>query len=275
MTAGAVRPRWVWPWRPPRRVAEAAWTVAGAADGGVTGRRWLPVAVAVGTLPVLLGFAVGTSSHQLATAVCTGFLVLACVRRDDLFRAVGVVAVVFATHSAAVIALTVHDPERAALILPGADAYWQRIRQWVTAGIDDEYRWTQWVPEHLLLLFGVPLLGYMSLGVLPYLYGFEQLDLMNYYVGRLIPLSESPGRAVLFGWHPWSVLRGLAYTVLTFEAASWSLERLTGRGLSTRRRRAWRWAAGVGLAVADAVTKFCLSPVVQQQLHDNLLPDAL
>lgn len=182
--------------------------------------------------------------------------------------------VAFGAHSALAILLSARDPAGAAAVLPGAAAYWERTWLWVSTGEDVEYRWSVWAPVHALMLAGVPASAYPSFGVVPFAYGFEQVDLMNYYVGRLAAVSESPAVAVLFGWHPWSVLRGLAYTVLVFEAASWSLERLTGRPLSTRRRRIARWSAGVGLAVADAVVKLALSPFIREQLFANLGPGA-
>jgi hypothetical protein len=161
-------------------------------------------------------------------------------------------------------------------MLPGAAGYWDKTWHWVRTGEDvAEYRWADWLPAHLLLLVVVPALAYPSLGLVPFAAGLQQVDLMNFYVGQLARVSDRPALAVLLGWHPWSVLRGLAYTVLVFEAASWALARVTGRPLSTPRRRAARWALGLGLAVADALAKYSLAPVVRDQLFANLDPDAL
>jgi hypothetical protein len=278
MTASAQPPRtraWIGPWRPGNRVGRAVLRWAGAADPVVSARWWPAVAAAVGAVPLLAGYAAGSSLHQLLTAILLAPLFLACLTRDRLGRAVGVVAVAFGAHSALAIVLSARDPVGAAAILPGAAAYWERTWLWVSTGEDAEYRWATWGPAHALLLVGVPVSAYTSFGVIPLAHGFEQVDLMNYYVGRLAALSESPARAVVFGWHPWSVLRGLAYTVLVFEVASWSLERLSGRVLSTRRRRVSRWVAGIGLAVADAAAKLALAPLVREQLSANLGPGAV
>ena len=261
---------WVWPWRPGDRVGRAAFRCAVAADPVVSGRWWPVVATAAGAVPLLAGYAAGSALHQPAAAVLLAPLFLACLARDRLGRAVAVVAVAFGAHSALAIVLSARDPVGAAAVLPGAAAYWERTWLWVATGRDVEYRWTTWAPAHALLLVGVPASAYTSFGVIPFAYGFEQVDLMNYYVGRLAAVSESPARAVVFGWHPWSVLRGLAYTVLVFEVSSWSLERLSGRPLSTSRRRAGRWAVGIGLALADAAVKLALAPVVREQLFANL-----
>ncbi|MDB5306505.1 MAG: hypothetical protein JWO38_707 [Gemmataceae bacterium] len=265
-------PVWVWPWRPGGQVGRVVLRWAGAADPLTFGRWWPAAAAAVGAVPILLGYAAGSALHQPATAVLITPLFLACLARDRLGRAVGVVALVFGAHSAVAIVLSARDPAGAAAVLPGSEAYWQRTWLWVSTGEDLEYRWAEWLPAHALLLLVVPLGAYTSFGTVPLATGLEQVDLMNYYVGRLAAVSESPAGAVLFGWHPWSVLRGLAYTVLVFEVASWSLERLSGRPLSTRRRRARRWVCGIGLALLDGAAKFALSPVIRDQLFANLLP---
>jgi hypothetical protein len=177
---------------------------------------------------------------------------------------------VIGTHSAFAIALSASDPARAAAVLPGCESYWLRTWQWVVTGEDQEYRWVNWLPAHALLLAVVPLGAYTSFGAVPFANGIEQVDLMNYYVGRLIGMSESPTLAVLLGWHPWSVLRGLAYMVLVFEIASLSLERLTGRAFSTRRRRVRRWICGLALVLLDGAVKLSLAPIIRDQLFANL-----
>jgi hypothetical protein len=235
----------------------------------VFGRWWLVATIAIGALPVLIGYAAGSALHQPVTAVLLAMLFVACVARDRLGRAIGVVVTVMGTHSIVVIALSAHDPATSA-VLPGSEAYWGRTWQWVSTGVDEEYRWAEWLPAHALLLVGVPIGAYTSFGAIPFAYGLEQVDLMNYYVGRLVAVSDSPVVAVAFGWHPWSIIRGLAYTVLVFEVASWSLGRLSGRSLSTYRRRVSRWVVGIGLAVLDGAVKFALAPVVREQLFANL-----
>jgi hypothetical protein len=69
-------------------------------------------------------------------------------------------------------------------------------------------------------------------------------------------------------------LRGTAYTVLVFAAASWVLERVTGRRISTPARHRWRFALGTGLAVADGLAKLWLAPIVRDSLAGTVWPDA-
>jgi hypothetical protein len=233
-------------------------------------RWWAALAIAAGAIPILLGYWSSSSLHQPVTALLLTPLFLSCLVRDRLGRAISLAALVIGSHSALAIALTASDPARAAAILPGSDPYWQRTWQWVLTGEDREYRWAHWLPAHALLLLVVPLGAYTSFGAVPLASGIEQVDLMNYYVGRLVAMSESPTVAVLLGWHPWSVLRGLAYTVLVFEIASLSLQGLTGRVLSTRRRRTGRWVRGLVLVLLDGAVKLSLAPIIRDQLFANL-----
>jgi hypothetical protein len=219
-------------------------------------------------------FAWNIPGHSLVTAALLMPLFLACIRYDLQLRAAGILALGLGGHCVLAIALTTWDADRAALILPGAEHYWQETLRWIRTGEDPEYQLANWVPAHLLLLTGLALFSYTSLGFVPFLRGIHQADLMNYYVGRLLMVSESRTTAVLVGWHVWSVLRGLAYSILIYEIASLSLERLGGRPLSTPRRRLLRLTAGIGLCAGDGLFKFLLLGPVREVLFDNLASEA-
>jgi hypothetical protein len=274
VAVGGETPRrlcWVWPFRHRASTGAGLYRLAGLAAPLVAGWRWPFVAVAVGVLPLALSFLLGTSAHQPLTALLLGPLFWACVRDDRQWKALGILGLVVGSHSLAVIALSAADPTTSA-ILPGGAEYGRQTLHWVRTGEDPEYELSYWVPAHLGLLAGMVPLAYTSLGVLPLLHGLRQVDLMNFYVGRLIAESRSPWVALAAGWHPWSVLRGLSYACLVYEIASLSLERLTGRTLSTPRRRSLRWVVGLSLAVADAAVKVLTLSLVQSILHANLAP---
>lgn len=235
------------PWLP-AAARDRLFYLAGAARPVLTARGWPAVAVLAGTVPLAAGHLAGSPLHQPATAVLLAPLFWACVCEDRLGKAVAVTGLVLGAHSALAILLAARDPAGAAAILPGAADYWDQTRHWVRTGEDPEYQWATWLPRHLVLFAAAVGCGLATLGLVAFVRGVEQVDLMNFYVGRMAAQSDSPALAVLCGWHPWSVLRGLAYTVLVFEATSWVLSRVTGRPLSTPRRRAARWALGTGLA---------------------------
>jgi hypothetical protein len=113
--------------------------------------------------------------------------------------------------------------------------------------------------------------GSVSFGILPLHTGFRQLDVMNYYVGRLAAESRNPLLTIAVGWHPWSFLRVMGYAVLLFEMVSWSLERFTGRTLSTPRRRLLRWTVGLSCCLGDGLVKYFAADWVRQVLYDNLI----
>src|SRR5262249_20881507 len=101
-----------------------------------------------------------------------------------------------------------------------------------------------------------------TLGLVPLFHAFNQLDLMNCYVGRLVAQSGRQWITLGLGWHPWSLLRGIGFAVLIFEIVSLSMARLAGARLSTRPRRILRYMAAFFFLTADATLKcFCLDSV--------------
>ena len=164
-------------------------------------RDWPLLAVAVGTVPLAIAYLLGTPVHQPLTGLLVAPLFWACVCEDRLGRAIRLVVVVMGTHSALAIGLSAGDPAGAAACLAGSEAYWEQTLHWVRTGEDPEYQWRVWLPRHLLLFGSMLVVGGLTLGIVPFARGVEQLDLMNFYVGRLAAQSDSPATALLFGWH--------------------------------------------------------------------------
>ena len=133
-----------WPLRP--RTRDALLELVSVARPLVRGRWWPLLALAVGTVPLLIGLAIASSLHQIATGLLLGPLFWACIRDDRLSRAIGITALVIMSHSVLAIALAAHQPERMAAILPGSADYWQRTRHWIQTGDDPEYRIAEWLP---------------------------------------------------------------------------------------------------------------------------------
>ncbi|MGL4423721.1 MAG: hypothetical protein ACRCZF_23895, partial [Gemmataceae bacterium] len=237
---------------------------------GLKGRRWVLSSIGVGVLPLLIAWSIASSFHQVVTGLLLAFLLLPCLRWDDFRKALFVTATVGATHCMLAIGLSAHDPTTEP-IFPGAATYWTQTHHWILTGEDPEYQWRHWLPAHLTLLVAVPASAWASLGFIPFALGFEQLDLMNYYVGQLLRQSHNPLVAVGAGWHPWSILRAVGYFALTFEAASRALEWWLRMSLSTPARRRQRWCLGLGFALADCLTKLFLAPFLQALLRSNLV----
>lgn len=262
---------WLWPYRPSRAVSNAALRWANRI-GRIFDRTtwWMTAAVLIGAVPAGTAFLCGVPFAHLLTAFLLAPLLAAAAVRDATLRAFGLLALTVASQSAVNVSLAVHHPERLAVVLPAGERYWNESRHWIETGENPEYELSSWLPAHVQLFGGITLLSYVSFGITPLWRGLEQVDMMNFYVGRLIAQSESPWIAGVFGWHPWSVARGVGCLILLFEVVSLSFARLTGRRLSTARRRLIRWSTGIAFLVLDGIVKFtCMEPV-RALLADNL-----
>lgn len=253
---------------PPIRVY--AWQMAGLAVPLMRHRSWWALAVVSGVVPLLLGFALGTSLHQYVSATGLFVLLIAAVREQKPGWGIGALAVGFASHNAVAIGLSAMDPLSAAACMPDGAGYLAAQLEWIGTGEDPEYDWVNWVPAHLHLLLGMTVMAMFSMGLLVLVQGMYEVDLMNFYVGNVLAQSDNPAIALLAGWHPWSVIRGFCYVVLTYEVASLSLSLWSGRTLSTKRARRARWATALGFFLLDMAVKWSLLDVVRSALNANL-----
>jgi hypothetical protein len=185
--------------------------------------------------------------------------------------AVGAIALGFWAHCVAAIALSFYFPEKMAVLLPGGQPYWDQTLYWIRTGIDPEYELRNWVPAQLYLIAGIGLFSYTSLGLIPLWRGFYEVDWMNFYVGRLLTMSDNDALAISVGWHWWSVCRGIGYTFLICEAVAFSIERLTRQpSKSSHRARRIRLIVGFAFILLDFFIKYHYMEVVRQILFDNL-----
>ena len=266
------RVRWIWPFPPVNpHVAAFVGRATQFTAPLVDGWRWLPAALVVGVVPVLANYFVRLPIQLFASAFLLFPMFVATVRAAKPARAFAVLAATFFAHSVAVIVLAARDPGRAAAFLPGAESFWTESLHWIETGTNPEYEVRHWLPQHLLLAVAVICLGYCSLGLTVLLRGFYEVDLMNYYVGRLIGESGDAATALIYGWHVWSLVRGAGCALVMYEIAAVSLAALTGEDRGAGRGRRLRLAAGVALLVLDGVLKFLLMDGVQARLQANLL----
>jgi len=237
----------------------------------VGGWRWAASGAAVGILPLSLCWLLEFPGQRWLTAALLLPFFLALVVGNRARAAYGLVLVTFIAHSAAAISLTLLDPAAAASLFTGGADYWQRSEAWIRTGVDPERNVAAWLPAQLRETAGMVVFGATSLGLVPLAQGVYQIDLMNYFVGRLIPASRSAVVALLVGWHLWAVLRGIGYTRLVYEATSLTLSRLLQRPLAMQRERARRWAVGLSFVAADLGLKALALDTVRRALAANLL----
>jgi len=262
-------PYWIWPLRLPAPARRATYNFAGLAQAFCEGWRWVPASIAAGTVPFLVSYATRAPGHQLISALLLMMLCLACARRDDWRRGVGVMAVAYVAHCLLVIALSYADPQRVAPLLPGAEDYWHKQIGWIQTGVDPEYKLSAWVPAHLSLLGGALLFSYTSLGGIIFYQGFYEVDLMNFYNAQLMAQSSNQALSLALGWHVWSWLRGLGYLFIAFEIISFSLRRMTGMSGDWALR--WRrFSVGLAFLLADGLVKVIMLEPVREQMLFNL-----
>lgn len=256
---------WIGPLGAPPSVRKQLYRVAcRGADGLGPAWVWGVVGVAVGTMPLLGGWALGSSVWQGPMAVGLAVLLVCGAARDRPGAALlGVGAGMFA-YCALAIGLTTNDPASMAAVLPDGPAYWDKTVHWVRTGESPEYQLAWWVPAHFQLIAATALLSYVSLGATALFEGLYEAGLMNFYVGSLLREANDPVVALFVGWHPWSVARGIGFLFLCYEVVSWSLQRLVDVQLSSQRARIVRWSIGLGFLALDALLKgFFLEPVRQ------------
>ena len=232
---------WIWPFRFSVKLRRQLDWLSLRLDGWFQYPvRVLIACVLIGCLPVGASVLLKTPVDRPLTALTLTPLLIAAARRDSVFLGLGVMAVVFVSHCAAMIWVTAKTPQVLGSIFPDGAEYWVESRHWIVTGQNPEYELKTWVPAHFLLAVSGALLTYASLGFVLIWEGLFQVDLMNVYVGNLVTQSESVPLALALGWHPWSVCRGVGFLLIGYEVCSFSLDRLIGIPLSTRRRRSAR-----------------------------------
>lgn len=229
------------------------------------------MAMLIGTLPLLGSFLLGVPGHPVVSALMLSFFCLGFVAKDRWPACITAIALAFIAHSAVAVVLSRSDPQRCAQIMPEAGNYWDRQHRWITTGVNEEYKVASWLPAHIQMFLGVSIFSFTSFGTVVFHDGFVQVDMMNYYNAQLTGISNDELRAVGFGWHLWSIMRGLGYLFVTYEMISLAFRFFAGRAVSTRQRRALRWSLGAGFLIADCVIKFFAVDAVRLKLFENLL----
>ena len=265
---------WIWPFRFSPRLRRRLDRYSRRLSGWLEHpARVLVACVLIGLLPVSAAALCRLPIDRPLTAFALTPLLIAAARRDSVALGLGILAVAFVAHCAAMISLTAFAPQALGAVFPDGAEYWQQSRDWIVTGKNPEYELSSWVPAHFQLAAAGAFLTYTSLGFVLIWEGLFQVDLMNVYVGNLVTQSESVPLALALGWHPWSVLRGIGFLLVGYEMCSLSLERMLGFPLSTRRRRTIRWGVGLGFLLLDGLVKYFLLDTVQQILHDNLIQE--
>ena len=260
-----------WLYRVQDDLAKIIRGIANASLFFVGQRYWPLYAILVGTVPLLMSFLLRTPGHPLVSAVLLSFLCIGFAYKDQWVRCLVLIALCFLSHSILAIVISRHAPDVCAQILPKAADYWERQYHWISTGENTEYQIASWLPAHIQMFVGAALFSFTSFGAVVFHDGFIQVDLMNYYNAQLATHSQSQGKAIMYGWHIWSIMRGVGYLFVTYEMISMAVQVFSKEQVASLRRRAMLWGLGIGFLLADGVIKFFSVEAVRNELFKNLL----
>jgi hypothetical protein len=225
----------------------------------------------IGVAPLWVSWLLGWSFHRELAGLLLFFPFLALVATDRPGMASALVFTAFACHSGLAMLLAKGFPTQTALVLTDGAPYCAANLQWIQTGVDPERSPSVWLLVQLQEAAGMAIWATSSLGLVPLVRGFYQIDLMNFFVGRLLAASENGLIAILVGWHPWAILRGIGYVRLAFAAVSASLGYFLGRSLAPPGLVWKRWALAGGLLLGDVLLKFATLDWVRETLFFNLI----
>lgn len=236
--------------------------------GNERGAVW-PALLLWASAPILSWFPVVLGGAGWLTPLLSGTAAWLYLRREHRGPRPRVILVLLtwvALLSASLIFLTLRLPESAAALIPHGVQYWEEMRPYVATGVGKESTPSMFIPEHLTHLLAFGLGSVISAGLGGLILGAFLTGYMSFYVGRLAASSTSPLLAALLGWHPWSLLRVIAFVILGVSLARVMLAR-PGLRPWWRQERFWLLAAGL-LWCADLGLKAALAGTWSAVLRD-------
>ena len=104
-------------------------------------------------------------------------------------------------------------PDVAKLHILNGEKYKSEMIEWVLTGIGKESNPYQFIPHHIFELNIFMFFSLISASGISIILGAFLMNYMAYYVANLSITGKSLWLLIL-GWHPWSILRILAYIIL-------------------------------------------------------------
>ena len=200
----------------------------------------------------------------LNTLASYPFMVLALRRGDLRLALIRMLVWALSLGLCATLVSYVRPWESGDLFLRGP-SYRTEMFVWVMTGRGAESTPSQFIPGQLAdaALFAVCAL--VTGGALAMAMGAVLMNEMGHYAGSLAAASAHPALTLILAWHPWAVIRIVAFVVLGVVLSVPLLSRIGGiRVDRTLALRLTGWAAA-GL-VADVALKAALAPSWQRLL---------
>ena len=150
-------------------------------------------------------------------------------------------------------------PGRAKEVVWRADSYWSEMEPWVRTGEGKETTPARFLPELGIQLGIFAGLSLLTGSLLSIVMGAALMNYMSFYAGSLVERASSPLLMALAAWHPWSVLRVIAFVILGVVLAEPLLSLLRRKRPAWRPMVPWLVAAAIGIAL-DILLKTFLAP---------------
>ena len=144
-------------------------------------------------------------------------------------------------------------------------SYRAEMTSWVRTGIGAESQPLVFIPRHLgyAAVFGTAALATGGLLAMPM--GAVLVNQMGEYVGGMVATSSHPAASAILGWHPWAVIRIIAFVIIGVVLSAPLLSRVMKFSYALHNRRRLLQIAAA-LLVFDVALKWALAPAWQRIL---------
>ena len=143
--------------------------------------------------------------------------------------------------------------------------YRDEMITWVRTGVGAESLPSVFVPRHLAYAAVFCAVSAVTGGVLSMPMGAVLMNQMGEYVGAMAAGSASPVPSVIFGWHPWAIVRIVGFVIIGVVLSGVVLSRLMKFPFWLAAERRWL-VTGAFLLVVDLILKWLLAPMWSQML---------
>jgi hypothetical protein len=137
--------------------------------------------------------------------------------------------------------------------------YRDEMLHWVRTGIGPESEPAVFVPRHAASAAVFCVAAVATGGAAAMVMGAVLTNSMGDYVGSMAGLSAHPFASSVLGWHPWAVVRIVAFVILGVLLSGVTLSRVMRFEFRLRDWRVWALAAAAML-VLDVALKWVLAP---------------
>lgn len=173
-------------------------------------------------------------------------------------RAMAAMLIWVATLAPVSVALCLWAPEQARETVLRGESYTQEMFHWIRTGDGTESRPRVFLVEHAVHLVIFAALSLVTASLASIFFGTVLLNYMAYYVATVIQAAGGAPLAVAMAWHPWSMLRIVAFILIGVVLAEPLLARIRPGKVSAAGRGRWLLVALGGLVV-DAAMKAALA----------------